>query len=173
MTSLLLITSSLAMLNSSMVLRVINKEALPQYFEGKPNIAQKICIENCSMFYYVINSISFFTLWSAACLLGLKYKMTAHKIHIAVSEHSLVDHARYRQILNQFTGIFALCLMYFALMMTIIPGILMGGWPEYLFKIASGVAFCLIMILFVAFLLSFKEMKDALQKHTANVSMRV
>lgn len=125
------------------------------------------------MVYYILTTTSLFSFWSAACLLGLKYKMTAHKIHMAVSEHTLVDRKSYQQIFNRFTGVFAFCLLYYVFAMIIIPGTLLRGWPEYLYKVESVFAFCLIMIIFIAYLHSFKEMRDSLSKHTKEVSMRV
>jgi len=89
--------------------------------------------------------------------------MTAHKITIAVREHALVSKASYRQIFNRFTAVFLFCFFYFAYMMVIIPGTLLNGWPEYLYKIGSGLAFTFIMVLFIAFLQSFNEMKKALE----------
>jgi hypothetical protein len=53
-------------------------------------------IDNCSLGYKITDSIGTFTLWSAACLLGLKYKMTAHKIHTAVKEQNVANRASYQ-----------------------------------------------------------------------------
>jgi hypothetical protein len=55
----------------------------------------------------------------------------------------------------------------------IICGISLLGWPEFLYKIESAMAFLLIMIIFLAYYLSFKEMREALAQHTKGASMRI
>jgi hypothetical protein len=117
-----------------------------------------------------------FTLMSAACLLGLKYKMTAHKITIAVREHTLVNRASYKQIVHRFLIIFAVCFIYFAYSVIVTIGIESSkDWPYFLYNIGSGIAFTFIIVLFITFLQSFSEMKDALRQHTSSeaVSMKV
>jgi uncharacterized membrane protein len=88
--------------------------------------------------------------------------MTAHKIHMAVSKHALVDRKDYQEIFNWFTGVFALCLVYYFYAVIIICGISLLGWPEFLYK-----------IIFLAYYLSFKEMREALAQHTKEASMRI
>lgn len=58
--------------------------------------------------------------------------MTAHKIHIAVREHDVVNRASYRQIFWQFAGVYLLSLAYYFYMMVTIPGVMTLEWPDYL-----------------------------------------
>jgi len=95
MSALLFTTSMISIFDASIMLRVLNPDDIPSYLAGNTNLAQRMCINNCSMSYYLFTTTSIVTLWSAACLLGLKYKMTAHKIHMAVSKHALVDRKDY------------------------------------------------------------------------------
>lgn len=173
MSALLFTTSMISIFDASIMLRVLNPHDIPSYLAGNTNLAQRMCINNCSMSYYLLTTTSIVTLWSAACLLGLKYKMTAHKIHMAVSKHALVDRKDYQEIFNWFTGVFALCLVYYVYAVIIICGISLLGWPEFLYKIESAMAFVLIMIIFLAYYLSFKEMREALAQHTKEASMRI
>ena len=86
MTFLLGLVSLLAIIDSSSLLKAMDPNNIDNYLINNKNFAQKQAIDNCSLGYKVTDSIATFTLWSAACLLGLKYKMTAHKIHTAVKE---------------------------------------------------------------------------------------
>jgi hypothetical protein len=85
MTIFLTSTAFLSVFNCSIVLLAFNSEELNEYPDEK-TFSQRIVIQNCGMGYKMLAVFSIFLLWSAACLLGLKYKMISHKIHVAVSE---------------------------------------------------------------------------------------
>lgn len=70
-----------------------------------------------------------FTLWSAACLLGLKYKLTAHKIHIAVKEQNVVNRLVYREIFVSYAAIYSLAVIYYIWQMVCMPGVIRKKWP--------------------------------------------
>lgn len=175
MSALLLVTSFISAFDAAAMVRVFNKSTLEEYEKGNSNLAQRLILDNCSLGFFLLETISMFSLQCAACLLGLKYKMTAHKITIAVREHTIVKRATYRQIVQRFAIVFGFCLLYSIFEIIVTIGVQVKDWPEFLYQIGAGLAFVFIFILFIAFLQSFREMRDALKLHTCSetVSMKV
>ena len=56
---------------------------------GAYTFSQKMVISNCGLGENMIDSVALFCLWTAAILVGVKYKKTALRIHAAVFEANI------------------------------------------------------------------------------------
>lgn len=105
-------------------------------------------------------------LWSTSLLLGVKYKMTAYRIHSAVCELNVANRKFQKEIAARYGGLFASALIFYLLYLILFPRVMAGELPSYLFIIGGCIVMLFIMALALAFLDSFKQLKETLQETT-------
>ena len=112
--------------------------------------------------------MNIFVLWSAAVLLGVKYKMTAEKIHAAISELSVASRVYYKEVVILYGGLYSISFLLFIYLMCAIPKVMKGEWSVINFNVLAGFTIILILALSAAYFKSFLQMKKALKKTTGN-----
>ena len=83
----------------------------------------------CGIGYRVITLLQIFCMWIAACILGLKYKMTALKISNAINYGDTVKRDSYKKSLVTFRRICYLSIVYFSFVLVVLPGVMVADWP--------------------------------------------
>jgi hypothetical protein len=105
-------------------------------------------------------------LWSTSLLLGVKYKMTAHRIHSAVCELNVANRKFQKEIATRYGGLFVSALVFYLLYLVLFPRVMAGELPSYLFIIGACIVMLFILALALAFLDSFIQLKKTLQEST-------
>ena len=131
-------------------------------------------ITNCGVGQNFLISTANFLLWTTSLLLGVKYKITAYRIHSAVCELNVANRKFTREIALRYGGLLASAFVFYILYIIIMPLVLKGELPQYLYIIASILSLLFIIALTIAFLDSFIQLKETLQETTSSqVSNRV
>lgn len=120
-----------------------------------------------------MQSIDFYLLWCAALLLGVKYKMTALKIHSAVCHSEVTDRRFYRDVMVRYGGLFALSTILELYWFISYFRVYLSGAPFYLFVIGATFGLVMIVLLGLTYYETFIHLKEALNETTSNdVSVR-
>jgi len=77
-----------------------------------------MAIDNCSLGLNILQTIDCYLLWTAAILLGVKYKMTAYKIHSAVVELSVANRDFYREVVIGYAVLYLFSFLVFVFVLT-------------------------------------------------------
>jgi hypothetical protein len=86
-------------------------------------------ITDCGLGSRLISVVNIFLLWTAAVLLGVKYKMTALKIHSAVVELNVVNRLFYREVFIGFGCLYLFSFGFFIFEYIAVNKILKNEWP--------------------------------------------
>ncbi len=150
-----------------MLLCGANFKIIDTYYTD-PTFAQKMIITNCGIGQGYLVSTANMLLWTASLLLGVKYKMTAYRIHSAVCELNVANRKFQREIAIRYGGLLVSAIVFYVAYMTIMPKVMKGELPEYLFIIAACFILLFIVALTLAFLDSFVQLKETLQETTSS-----
>ena len=74
----------------------------------------------CTAKLQVLLIVAYFVLWSAACLLGVKFKMTSNEIHSAVMDMNVLSHGNIRSLLVGFGTLYAVSVIYLVLRVVLV-----------------------------------------------------
>ena len=107
MTALLMGYAALMIVAGSMVL------SQKQYYVTLTQSFQ--LMSQCTSKLQVLMLAAYFVLWSAACLLGVKFKMTSNEIHSAVMDMNVLSHGNIRSLLVGFGTLYAVSVLFLAL----------------------------------------------------------
>lgn len=111
---------------------------------------------------------AYFTLWSAACCLGVKFKMVSNQIHSAVMDLNVVSRVSLRSVLLGFGTLYALSVLYLILRLVLVFNVTGGRWPVYTQWITSVLGFLLLSCLIALQYHSLRKLKSAVEHTDGN-----
>ncbi len=94
--------------------------------------------------------------------------MTAYKIHSAVVEQSVASRDFYREVVIGYAVLYLLSFIVFVFIVATQPFVSLGKAPIFIIYISDGLMFVLLISLFLAYLMSFIQMKKALNNTSYN-----
>jgi hypothetical protein len=139
-------------LASAILLKGFSQKHIDTY-PSAPNFAQRLSIDNCAMGMRIWSQANMFFLWTAAVLLGIKFKMTAQKIHSAVCAYG---------------SLYAVSVLFFTFEIVVICKTLQGEWRRAPEIAGAAVGFLLLTALFLSYYFSLSQMKHALEQTLSN-----
>lgn len=167
MNALLFVYTLGCFMSSAILLRGFSAKHIGTFYT-EPNFAQKMAIENCAMGMRIWSQVNVFFLWTAAILLGIKYKMTALKIHSAVIDCQVVNRSVYREVVCGYGSLYAVSVLFFAFEICVICKTLQGDWQKAPEIAGATIGFLLLAALFLSYYHSLSQMKHALEKTLSN-----
>lgn len=167
MTILLAVYALGCFLASAILLKGFSQKQIATY-PSAPNFAQRLSIDNCAMGMRIWSQANMFFLWTAAVLLGIKFKMTAQKIHSAVIDCQVVNRGVYREVVCAYGSLYAVSVLFFTFEIVVICKTLQGEWRRAPEIAGAAVGFLLLTALFLSYYFSMSQMKHALEQTLSN-----
>lgn len=103
----------------------------------------------------LLTILDLYVLWSQAVILGVKYKLTALKIHAAVCDLSVANRSFYKEVVIGYGGLYSTSFLSVLYMIIVDVKIMKGLWPTYLNVIAAILTLIFFIVLAMAYLESF------------------